>query len=102
MSTQSQTIEDSVRQYSDAWNLDGIENIKTALQSCWTKESTYVDPQNGPVKGYDGLAELIQQSYVNLPGRKLRLISAPDVHHTSGEADTISTCSLLIHSFYTY
>ena len=85
MSNQTQAIEISVKEYSDAWNLEGIENIKSALQSCWTEESTYVDPQNGPVRGFEGLAKLIQGSYTDLPGRKLRLISVPDIHHNSGE-----------------
>ena len=79
-----QTVEESVQQYAAAWNVVGVENIKAALEKCWTAESTYVDPQNGPVKGFDGLAELINGSYADMPGRVLRNVTSADFHNHSG------------------
>lgn len=79
-----QTVEESVTQYGDAWNVKGIENIKVALKDCWTSESTYVDTQNEMVKGIEGLAALINGFHEQMPGHTLQQASKVDSHHNSG------------------
>ena len=78
------SLEESVKLYAQAWNEEGLENIKAALEKCWTAESTYIDPQNPLTKGADELAALIQTSEDKMPGRKFRQLSEPDFHNHSG------------------
>lgn len=80
----AQTIEESIRQYNQAWNEKGLQNMKAALKKCWTADSTYADPNNAPTEGFDGLAGLIQKSWDSTPDRKFTQISKADVHHNSG------------------
>lgn len=79
-----QTLEESITQYINAWNVSGLENIKSALHECWTIESTYVDTQNILVKGIDGLAVLINEFHKQMPGHKLQQLSKADYHTNSG------------------
>ncbi|WP_158799805.1 isomerase [Pedobacter sp. L105] len=53
-------------------------------KSCWTQESTYVDSQNGPVKGLDGLAGLINGFHEQMPGQQIQQRSKVDAHHNGG------------------
>ncbi|TCD03143.1 isomerase [Pedobacter psychroterrae] len=78
------TIEESITQYGHAWNVQGLENIKTALEDCWIQQSTYVDTQNEMVKGIDGLASLINGFHHVAPGHTLRQLSKVDFHHNCG------------------
>lgn len=80
----TQTVEESVRQYIQAWNEKGLKNIKAALEKCWTADSTYADPNNLPTKGPDGLAAVIQGSQDKMPERKFSQMSKADFHHNSG------------------
>jgi len=79
-----QTIEESIIHYGDAWNIEGLENIKTALKDCWTPQSTYVDTQNEMVQGIDGLANLINSFHNQVPGHILQQVSKVDAHHNRG------------------
>ncbi len=79
-----QTIEESIRQYIQAWNEKGLKNIKAALEKCWTADSTYADPNNPPTKGLDGLTALIQSSENQMPDRKFSQMSKVEFHHNSG------------------
>jgi len=79
-----QTIEQSIAQYGDAWNIEGVENIKSALKDSWTLQSTYFDTQNEMVQGIDGLANLINSFHEQAPGHILRQVSKVDAHHKSG------------------
>lgn len=79
-----QTIEESIEQYVAAWNEKGTENIKAALEKCWTDDSTYADPNNAPTKGLDSLAMLIGRSHEQMPGRRFSPLSKPEFHHGSG------------------
>jgi len=75
------TLEESVTQYANAWNIQGIDNIKAALQGCWAPESTYVDTQNEMVTGIDGLAALIDAFHRQAPRHLLQQVSKVDAHH---------------------
>jgi hypothetical protein len=79
-----ETIEDSITQYAEAWNVAGTENIKAALKDCWTPESTYYDPQNELVTGLNGLADLIDSFHQQAPGHRLYQTSKVDAHHYCG------------------
>ena len=78
------TMEESVRQYTHAWNQENPTSIKEALAQCWSEKSTYVDPQTSLAVGVNQLMEVIYNSYKRSPGRKFRLVSKPDCHHGSG------------------
>lgn len=78
------TIEESVRQYTHAWNQESPAAIRQALSQCWSENSTYVDPQTPLAMGVNQLVEVIYNSYKQLPGRKLNLVSQVDCHHRSG------------------
>ena len=80
----TQTIEESITQYTGAWNEEGIENIKAALEECWTVDSTYADPSNAPVKGLDELVTLIGRAQEQSPGGRFTLTSPAEFHHKSG------------------
>ncbi len=54
----SQTVQESIRQYVQVWNEKGLKNTTAALEKCWTANSTYADPNNPPAKGFDGLMTL--------------------------------------------
>jgi len=45
----AQTVEESIKQYFQAWNEKGLKNIKAALEKCWTGNGTYTDPSNPPM-----------------------------------------------------
>ena len=81
---QTQTVEESVKQYIAAWNVKGAENTKAALEKCLTAETTYSDKNNAPVKGFDRLAELIGRAQERSPGGLYSQTSPPDFHHGSG------------------
>ncbi len=78
------TIEESIRQYTDAWNQADTTTIKVALYHCWTDESSYVDPKNPLITGSESLANLVYGSYETMPGRTFRLLSKVDYHNGSG------------------
>ena len=87
MKTQSmntQTVEESIKQYLSVWNVKGAENIKAALEKCWTADSTYADQNNAPVKGFDAMAELIGRAHERSPEGIYSQTSPPDFHHESG------------------
>jgi hypothetical protein len=69
------TIEESIRQYTDAWNQVDTTTIRAALYHCWTDESSYTDPQTPLITGPEALANLIYGSYEPMPGRTFRLLS---------------------------
>jgi hypothetical protein len=83
MNTQITTNE-SVRQYTNAWNQESPAAIRDALSRCWSEESTYIDPQTPLATGVDQLVDVIYNSYQTLPGRKFNLVSQADCHHGSG------------------
>jgi len=78
------TVEESIEQYIAVWNVKGAENIKAALEKCWTADSTYSDANNAPVKGFDALAELIKRAQERSPEGVYSQTSPPDFHHGSG------------------
>lgn len=78
------TMEESVRQYTYAWNQESPTAIREALSQCWSDSSTYIDPQTHLAIGVDQLVEVIYNSYKELPGRKFSLVSQADCHHGSG------------------
>jgi len=78
------TIEESVRQYTYAWNQESPAAIHEALSTCWSENSTYIDPQTPLTIGIGELVEVIYNSYKELPGRKFSLVSQADCHHGSG------------------
>ena len=80
----TQTVEESIEQYVAVWNVKGVENIKAALEKCWTADSTYADQNNAPVKGFDALAELIGRAQERSPKGIYSQTSPPDFHHGSG------------------
>ncbi|MEJ7558614.1 MAG: isomerase [Pedobacter sp.] len=78
------TIEESVRQYTHAWNQESPAAIREALSTCWSDNSTYIDPQTSMAIGVDQLVEVIYNSYKELPQRKFNLVSQADCHHGRG------------------
>ena len=80
----TQTVEQSIEQYIAVWNEKGAENIKAALEKCWTAESTYADANNAPVKGFDAMTELIGRAHERSPKGLYSQTSPPDFHHGSG------------------
>ena len=80
----TQTVEESITQYIQAWNEKGLKNIKTALEKCWTNNGTYTDPSNPPLKGLDELAAVIHGSQEKMPERKIKLTTKIDFHDNSG------------------
>jgi hypothetical protein len=80
----TQTVEETITQYIQAWNEKGVEKIKAALGKCWVDDGTYTDPNNPPTKGFNGLAAVIQSSWDKMPERKFSQISKADFHHNSG------------------
>lgn len=77
-------IERSITLYTAAWNLEGVDDIKFALNAFWTDDTTYMDAQTPLLTGIDAMAALIQQSYTVLPGRKFRQLTHPEVHNNTG------------------
>jgi len=87
----TQTVEESIRQYIQAWNEKGLKNIKATLEKCWTDNGTYTDPNNPPMKGLDGLAAVIQGSQDKMPERKISQTSKVDFRHNSGRYQWLLT-----------
>lgn len=80
----TQTIEDSIKQYIWAWNEKDPKKIEAALKKCWAADGIYTDPRSAPMKWTDGLVAIIEKSQATLPGRKINQTSKVDVHHGSG------------------
>jgi hypothetical protein len=87
----TQTVEESITQYIQAWNEKGLKNIKTALEKCWTADGTYTDSNNPPMKGLDKLAAVIQGSQEKMPERKIARTSRVDFHDNSGRYQWLLT-----------
>lgn len=82
---ETQTVEKTVESYIEAWNKEGIENIKAALEKCWIAGGSYTDPRyEQPLIGLDKLAKVLQDSQDKFPGRKIEIVSKIDSHHGSG------------------
>ena len=67
--------------YTAAWGQNSEEDIRQALEACWTESSTYVSPLTDEVRGVGGLAGLILDLPVMFPGAALGTTRPPDVHH---------------------
>lgn len=86
-----QSVEQSIKQYVRAWNEKGVENIKAALEKCWTADTIFTDPKHPTVKGLDALVKAIQASQTAMPGRILSQTSKADFHHNSGTYQWVLT-----------
>ncbi len=79
----TQSLNESIERYFQAWNQTDIDTINTTLQSCWVAGGTYIDPLNA-LTGVDGLAAIIQHTQDGVPGRIVTLTSRVDFYHGSG------------------
>ena len=81
---ETQTVEKTIELYIEAWNKEGVENIKATLEKCWIAGGSYTDPHHEPTIGLDNLAQILQDSQDKYPGRKIEVGSKVDYHHGSG------------------
>ena len=79
----TQSLNESIERYFQAWNQTGIATIDATLQLCWVAGGTYIDPLNA-LTGVDGLAAIIQQTQEGSPGRVVTLTSRVDHYHSNG------------------
>lgn len=77
------SLEATVNYYFDAWNSNGIENIKNLLAKCITPDFEYVT-SSGIFTGIDTLAGVIEKNNEDVPGRSYRLCSNIDGYSNTG------------------
>jgi len=74
------TIETVVDEYFAMWNAeDRAERLEHAAKA-WVADCHYVDPLSD-VRGYDGLADMVEGVRGQYPGASLRRTSDIDAHH---------------------
>lgn len=72
---------EAIESYVRAWSGRQDVSIPAELARCWTTNSTHVNPFTDPVRGIDGLTNLILDFPAMFPGATVRLTSVPDIHH---------------------
>jgi len=73
-----------VAQYAEAWTRTTESEILSALDGCWTPDSTYTDPMTDTTRGPRELAQVILGFQKAFPGATLVPTSLLDQHHTFG------------------
>jgi len=77
------SLENTVNLYFDAWNSKGTANITALLKQCITTNFEYVT-SSGIFTGLDKMAEIIEQNNIDVPGRSFRLCSNIDGYRNTG------------------
>jgi hypothetical protein len=79
-----QSVEDSVAQYTLAWNEKGQADIRAAIEKCCDVNVSYIDAHTPLVRGIDGITALIVKSYEQMPVRTFVLPAPPECHNNLG------------------
>ena len=74
------TTETVIDEYFAMWNADDRAERLEHAEKAWVAECHYVDPLSD-VRGYDGLADMVEGVRGQYPGASLRRSGDIDAHH---------------------
>jgi hypothetical protein len=69
-----------VQRYLDVWNETDPDRRRTAVESLWAEDASYLDPV-ASATGHDEISNLIGAVQQQVPGHVFRLLDGYDSHH---------------------
>lgn len=79
-----ESIEDTILNYTSAWNETERTAILEKISKCWAPAGTYTDPLTNTIIGQEAIADLIMGSYEQMGARTFEVLGEPQTHHQSG------------------
>ncbi|MFT3935684.1 MAG: hypothetical protein QM726_18800 [Chitinophagaceae bacterium] len=79
-----QSIEETVQQYTDTWNLENADEIRAGFEKCLSPGCTYTDKNTPGFAGPQSFTDLAMKSHELSPGRRFTLTSVPEYFSNKG------------------